>query len=133
MVPGAAVVPRPRRSVPLASGVGGACKHHGTQIGIQFLQTLEGRTRILHAVDVVYLRVGRGAFHEAWLVDPMNDIERHGPRGRAEDGRLVHVIPKARNALPVEILIQSAEPGARLLPGKVGKDTRARPYFSNID
>src|SRR5580692_10571075 len=115
MVPGAAVVPRPRRPVPLTAGIGGARKYHGAQIGIQFLQTLEGRTRILHAVNIVYLRMGRGAFDETWLVNPMNDIERHGPRGRAEDGGLVHVIPKAGNTLPVEILIQSTEPGARLL------------------
>ena len=57
----------------------------GRRSGFRFLQALEGRARVLHAVDVVYLRVGRRALREAGLIDPMNDIQRHGPRDRMED------------------------------------------------
>src|ERR1700685_4397562 len=99
MVPGAAVITGPRLAVALATRISGAGQHHGPLIRVQLLQALEGGARVFHAVDVVTRSSGRQAFCESWFVDTLNDIQRHRPRGCVEDRRLVHVIPKTRNAL----------------------------------
>src|ERR1700677_3067129 len=73
------------------------------------------------------------ALRESWLIDPVDNIERHCPGDRVEDRRLIHVIPKAGNAFAVEIPVERAEPCARLLLSKVRKDTLAGPYITNVD
>src|SRR5580658_8620216 len=77
--------------------------------------------------------MGCGAHRETWLVDPMHNIKGHCPRDCMEDGWLVHVIPKAGNPLTIELPVQRAKPFPRLLPRKVGKDTRTGPYLANVD
>src|SRR5580658_393532 len=133
MVPGAAVVTGPRLAVALAARIGGAGQHHGPLIRVQLLEALEGGARVLHAIEGVNLSMNRQAVGESRLVDTVNDIQWHRPRGRVEDRRLVHIIPKTRNALLVKIMVQSAEPGACLLLGKVREDAGTRPDITHVD
>src|SRR3984957_14575550 len=132
MVPGAAVVTGPGLAIALAARIGSAGQNHRPLIRIQLLQALESGARVLHAVDVMDLGMRRHAFSESRFVNTVNDIQRHRPRWRVEYRRLVHVIPKPGNALLIKILIQSAEPGARLLLSKVREDAWTRPDITYI-
>ena len=84
VAPGRAVVAGPRRGITLATSVARARHHEGALVGPQPAQALEGRARVLHAIDVVDLGVRRLARGEAGRVDAMHDIERHGLGRRAE-------------------------------------------------
>ena len=52
-------------------------------------ESLEGRSRILHAIGVVDLRMRRRPGLEARLVDAVDDVRRQGPARRLEDRRLL--------------------------------------------
>ena len=103
LVPGGGVVAGPGEAVALAAGIGGARHHEGTLVGTQLEQPFVGGALVLHAEDVVNLGVRGGAGGEAGLVDAVNVVERHGEGGAVEDGRLVHVVPEAGDAVLARI------------------------------
>src|ERR1700729_3453866 len=70
---------------------------------------------------------------EPGLVDAMHDLLRHGLGRSVEDGRLIHVIPKACNAHLRKVPETRAPPGASLCASKIRKDTGTRPYHARVN
>src|SRR3984885_400640 len=70
---------------------------------------------------------------EPGLVDAMHDLLRHGLGRSVEDGRLIHVIPKTRNAHLRKVPEKRAPPGASLCASKIRKDTGTRPYHARVN
>src|SRR5438270_4663586 len=81
MVPRRAVVARPGYRIALPAGEGRAGHHEWAEIGPKAAHPLERPPRVLHAVDVVDLRVRRTSRSEVVALDPVQIVERHG-RGR---------------------------------------------------
>ncbi len=69
---------------------------------------------------------------EPGLLDAMPDIGWHGLAGRAENGRLVHVVPEAGDAVRHEVPVQSAPPVARALRGEFRKHREAGPHGPHV-
>src|SRR5579871_2315218 len=132
MIPRGAIVSCPRCRVALPPRIGCACQHKGPLIRLELQQALIGSPRVLHAEDVVYLKMSCSARHESRLVDAMLHGVGHRLGGNFEDRWLVHVVPKARDAFLIEVLVQRAPPRAALLTCEVGKDGWARPYLSYV-
>src|SRR5262249_37735515 len=87
-----------------------------------------GGAGILHVKDVV-----NGAMVERRaVVKTMDDIEGHGLFGVAEDGGLVHVVPKAGNVHGDKILVERTPPIADTGEREIGKDTVAGPDRADI-
>ena len=61
MVPTAAVISGPGRGVPLSSRIRGPGKNEGADFWVECAQAFKRCSRILHAIHVVNLGVGRGA------------------------------------------------------------------------
>src|SRR5580704_1025999 len=133
MIPGAAVVARPRSGIPLATGITGARQNEGPLIGRKPQQSIIGRPRILHSVDIVNLEVVCRTRLEAPLINPVLHIIGHGHFGSVKDRRLVHVIPEPGYAVMNELRIERAPPFARALACEVGKHRRSRPDLADIN
>src|SRR5580698_9491446 len=78
-------------------------------------------------------RVGRRTSREARLIDMMYNIFGYGFGLCIEDRGLIHVIPKALDAVAIQISIERAPPGTCLLAREVWKDARTRPYTTGIN
>src|SRR5207248_4203482 len=77
MVPGGAVVAGPCGSIALPSGVRSAGEHKRALVGRNLEQSLICRARILHPINVVYLKMAGSAPLESGLVDLVADIARN--------------------------------------------------------
>ena len=132
MVPGRAVVAGPGHGIALAAGIARARHHERALVGAEREQAVIGRTRVLHAVDVVDLTVVAGAGGEIVAGDAVLRVERHRLRRGVEDRGLVHVVPEAGNAVIKEALVERAPPRARLGLGEIGEDGRAGPDRRDI-
>src|ERR1700722_12856593 len=106
MISSATVVARPCRSIALPTRIGRASQHEWSLIRVQLLQAFECRSRVLHAVDIVYLGVRCSSFQESWPVDAMNNIERHRFGICIEDRRFIHIVPEARDSQAIEFRVQ---------------------------
>ncbi len=112
MVPCAGVVAGPCGGVAVASGVTGAGQDERAHVGREFAQSFVGASAVLHAEDVVNLKMAGCAGLEAGLFDSVLSIVGHGLGGDLEDGRLVHVVPEAGNAFLHEVGVERAPPVA---------------------
>src|SRR6266699_1060300 len=128
MIPSTAVIARPRGGIALRSGIRGAGKHEGPFLLLKFAQTFIGRADILHAEHIVDGAMVAGGP----IVKTMNSIERHGLVRAKEDGRLVHVVPKARHSHAHEILIQAAPPVPCACESEIQKYAVARPHLPDV-
>ncbi len=133
VVPCRSVVSRPCGGVPLAPGIAGAGKHEGSLIRPQRNKTVVGGARVLHAVDIVDLKMFRGAFLEAGFGNAVQDVVRHGFRRNVEDSRLIHVVPEASHAVVKKVFVERSPPLTGDLAGEVGEDRWAGPYRAGID
>src|SRR5216683_4888518 len=133
MVPGAAVVPRPRGDISLAAGITGTRQNEGPLVGRELQQSVVGRAGVFHSVDIVDLEVVRCARLETWLVDPVLDVIGHGPPGSVEYRRFVHVVPESGNSVMNELCIERAPPFARGLACEVREHGRSGPDLADID
>src|SRR6187402_195437 len=131
VVPRGTVIARPGCSIALATGVARACQHEGTLIGSQREKALVGTAGVLHAVDVVDLRVGRSPLRKSRLVNTVLYVVRHGLARNTKDRRLVHIVPETGDAHGGEVLVERAPPCACRGLREVGKDRRPWPYLSN--
>ena len=128
MIPSTAVISRPRSGVALRAGIRSAGEHEWPFLRLKFAQTFIRRADILHAEHIVYgAMVARGA-----IVKTMNSIERHGLVRAKEDGRFIHVVPKARHSHAREILIQTAPPVPCTCESEIRKHAVARPHLPDV-
>src|SRR6266704_1991971 len=129
MIPSTAVIARPGGGIALGTGIRGAGEHEWPFLRLKFAQTLIRRADILHAEHMVDgAMVARGA-----IVKTMNSIERHGLVRAKEDGRFVHVVPKARHSHAHEILIQAAPPVPCACESEIRKYAVARPHLPDVN
>src|SRR5271168_2987335 len=105
MIPCAGVVSRPSGGIALASSVAGSGQDKGALVGGELAETFEGASGVLHPEDVVDLKVVGDAFFETGLVDAVPGLVGHGLRGDFKERRLIHVVPKAGDALADEVRV----------------------------
>ena len=123
VIPGGAVVAGPGGGVALRAGISGACEDERALVALEFAQAFVGGADVFHAENVVDgAMVGRGA-----VIQAVDGVERHGLVGALEDGRLVHVIPKAGDAHRDEIFVEAAPPIAHAGKREIGEDAVAGP------
>src|SRR3977135_2490594 len=73
------------------------------------------------------------AFLEAGFGYAVLDVVRHGFGGDVENGRLVHVVPEARNAVVEDVIVECTPPLAGDLTGEVGEDRWTGPHDARVD
>src|SRR3954469_4813525 len=94
MVPGGTVVARPCLCIALASGVRSAGEHKRPLVRRNLQQSFIRGARIFHAVNIVDLKMAGTAPLETGLVNLVTDVTRNRLVRRAEDRRLIHVVPE---------------------------------------
>src|ERR1700692_2006188 len=75
----------------------------------------------------------RSAFLEAGFGYAVLDVIRHGFGGNVEDGRLVHVVAEARDAVVQEVFVERSPPLAGDLAGELGEDRWTGPHDAGVD
>src|ERR1035438_584695 len=118
MVPTAAVVSGPGGCISLTAGISGPSKYKRTNLWIDGAKTVKGRTRVLQPINGVNLGMACGARCKPRLIDAMHNILGHRSSRRVEDRWLVHVIPKAFDAVATQV--------TRSEERRVGKEGKSR-------
>ena len=78
VIPGAGIVAGPGDGVALTAGIAGAGHDEGAHVGLEFQQALIGAAAVLHAEDVVNLKMIGDAGCESRLFDAVLHIVGHG-------------------------------------------------------
>src|SRR5438874_263487 len=106
MVPGSRVVPRPGEAVALSTRVCGASQHKRPLVGTQFEQAIVSGAGVLEPDYVMDLGMRGSPRREARFFDAMNRVERHGLVGSVKHRGFVHVVPKTRDPILHEIVVE---------------------------
>ena len=104
VIPGGTVISGPSCTVALPARKGRASHHKRSLVWPKCQFTIKSGPRVLHAVNVVNLKVRRSTLAEARLIDPMLNVVRHGFAGTVKNRRLIHVVPESCHAVMNERL-----------------------------